>query len=172
MDAPRPEEKMEITRKDLLVLSHFRQDARCRLTALSRHTGIPVSTLFDKLTEYQGRVVHKTISLLNFGALGFGTRANVLLRGGKDREQLKQHLLGHTRVNSLYKVNNGFDFLAECVFRSMKELEYFVEHLRNTFDIRSNEVYYVVDDLKREGFLSDPSLIDALVEEPGPSAAM
>lgn len=163
---------MELTKKDFTVLSHFRQDARCRLTALSRRTGIPVSTLFDKMTNYQGNVVYKTISLLNFSALGFGTRANVLLRGGKDREELKNHLVNHPLVNSLYKVNNGFDFLAECVFRSMKDLEAFVDHLRNTFDVRSNEVYYVVDDLKREGFLADPSLVDLLIQEIPGSPAM
>lgn len=157
---------MQITKKDLIVLSHFRQDARCRLTALSRTTGIPVSTLFDKITSYQHDVVHKTISLLNFGALGFGTRAHVLFRCGKDRDSFKEHLLKHAFVNSLYKVNNGFDFLADCVFRNMKELEGFIEQLRNSFDVRSNEVYYIVDDLKREEFLADPSLVDMLITEP------
>ncbi|HSU73219.1 MAG TPA: Lrp/AsnC ligand binding domain-containing protein [Candidatus Binatia bacterium] len=157
---------MEITKKDLIVLSHFRQDARCRLTALSRATGIPVSTLFDKLTAYQQDVVVKTISLINFDAVGFGTHAQVLLRCGRDRDGVKDYLVKHPLVNSLYKVNNGFDFLAECVFRTMKELEHFVEHLRAELDVRSTEVYYLVDSLKREGFLADPSLVDALIRDP------
>jgi DNA-binding Lrp family transcriptional regulator len=156
---------MAITKNDLIVLSHFRQDARCRLTSLSRTTGIPVSTLFDKLNAYKDGVVQKTISLLNFDAVGFGTHASVLLRCGKDRDSVKQYLLHHVLVNSLYKVNNGFDFLAECVFRNMKDLEAFVDHLRSSFDIKSSEVYYLVDNLKREGFLADPSLVDMLLKE-------
>jgi DNA-binding Lrp family transcriptional regulator len=162
---------MNITKKDLIVLAHFRRNARCRLTALSRETGIPVSTLFDKLSAYEEHIVSKTISLLNFGALGFPTRANVLLRGGKDREELKHHLLMHGAVNSLYKVNNGFDFLAECVFRNMKELEEFIDRLRSDYDVKGHETYYVVDDLKREAFLSDPSLVDLLILEPGKAPA-
>ena len=156
---------MEITKTDLIVLAHFRKDARCRLTALSRKTGIPVSTLYDKLVQYKKSVVHKTVSLLNFSAIGFHTRANVLLRIGKEREQAKEHLLKQDAVNSLYKVNNGFDFLAECVFRNIKELEDFVEQLRTKFDVRSSEIYYIIDELKREAFLSDPTLVDMLMPE-------
>lgn len=156
---------MQLNRKDLTILSHFRRNARCRLTTLSRLTGIPVSTLFDKLSEYESSVVHKTVSLLNFGAIGFGTRANVLLRAGKDRELLRQHLLKHAWVNSLYKVNNGFDFLAECVFRDIKDLEDFLDQLKAKHDIKACEVYYVVDDLKREAFLADPAFIDTLMHE-------
>ena len=124
------------------------------------------------MNTYDGKVVHKTISLLNFGEIGFGTRANVLLRAGKDKEQLKRHLIDHLFVNSLYKVNNGFDYLAECVFRSMKDLESFIDHLREQFDVRGSEVYYVVDDLKREGFLADPSLVDLLVHQPASSPVL
>lgn len=156
---------MEITRKDLVVLSLFRQDARRRLTTLSKETGIPVSTLFDKMTAFDGNVVHKTTSLLNFNQMGFEAHANVLLRAGKNREQLKMHLMDSLFVNSLYKVNNGFDYLAECVFRTMGDLERFLDVLRERFDVQS-QAHYVVDDLKREAFLADPSFVDKLVREP------
>ena len=161
-----------LKKKDFLVLSYFRQNARCRLTSLSRKTGIPVSTLFDKLNEYEGKIVQKTISLLNFSAIGFSTRANVLLKVRKDKSLLQHHLLKSQSVNSLYKVNNGFDFLAECVFRSVKELEDFVEDLKEEHSVGTAEVYYIVDELKREEFLSDPSFVDILVKEQGKTALL
>jgi DNA-binding Lrp family transcriptional regulator len=160
----------KITKKDFIILSHFRQNARCRLTKLSRATGVPVSTLFDKLNGYQDTIVHRTVSLLNFGALGFSTRANILLSvDGKDKPNLKQHLLSHISVNSLYRVNNGYDFMAECIFRDIKELEEFVDQTRAQYTINKHEVFYVVDDLKREAFLADPNLVDLLLR-PSPAA--
>lgn len=161
-----------LKKTDFLVLSYFRKNARCRLTTLSRKTGIPVSTLFDKLNEFEGGIVRKTVSLLNFSAIGFSTTANVLLKVRKDKEKLKQHLLKCPSVNSLYKINNGFDFLAECVFRSVKELEEFVESLKEGHSIGTAEVYYIVDELKREDFLSDPSYVDILVKEQGKAALL
>lgn len=157
---------MNIKKKDLIVLSHFRRNARCRLTTLSRTTGIPVSTLFDKLHEYEQGIVQKTVALLNFGALGFSTRANVIIKAGKERDLLKEHLLKCPSVNSLYKINNGFDYLAECIFKSIKELEDFVDNLRTEYSVKTANVYYIVDELKREEFLADPSLIDMLIQEP------
>jgi DNA-binding Lrp family transcriptional regulator len=154
-----------ITKTDLMVLAHFRQDARCRLTTLSRKTGIPVSTLFDKLREYEPKVIPRIVSLLNFEALGFSTHVNVLIKAGKDSLQLREHLVKHPSVNSLYKVHDGFDYLAEGVFRNLRELDEFVQQLKHSHGVRSIEVQYLVDDLKREGFLADPSFVDQLLNE-------
>ena len=35
--------------KDMKMIAHLRQDARMPLTKMSRRTGIPVSTIFDRL---------------------------------------------------------------------------------------------------------------------------
>jgi len=37
--------------KDLLILSELRQNARETLTKMSKHTGIPISTIFDKIKQ-------------------------------------------------------------------------------------------------------------------------
>lgn len=138
------------------------------MTALSRTTGIPVSTLFEKIKAYEPKFVPKTVSLLNFEALGFATHANILLKSGKDPDALQLHLMKHPSVNSLYRVHDAFDFLAEGVFRTMRELNNFVQDLKKTYGVRSVEVQYLMDDLRREGFLSDPALVDELISEPVP----
>jgi hypothetical protein len=66
-------------------------------------------------------------------------------------------------VNSVYKINNGFHFLAECIFRDVKELEEFVDQIDERFSVRSKEVHYIIDDIKRESFLSQPDLIDLVI---------
>lgn len=149
---------MDITKRDLLILSCLRANARCRLAEISRRTHIPISTLFEKLRGYRGTILTKTTSILDFSALGFSTRANLLIRCTKQRDDVKQHLLVNYHVNSLYRVNNGHDYLAECIFRTMNDAESFAEHLRTTYDTVIR-IQYVLADLKRETFLSDPALI-------------
>jgi DNA-binding Lrp family transcriptional regulator len=161
-----------VTKTDMVVLAHFRQDARCRLTALSRKTGIPVSTLFDKLREYESTVVPRMVSLLDFEALGFATHVNVLIKSGKETDALREHLLKHPSVNSLYRVHDRFDYLVEGVFRNLRELDDFVQQLKHQYSARSIEVQHLVDDLKREGFLADPTFVDQLLAEPCAASAV
>lgn len=150
---------MDITKRDLLILSCLRANARCRLAEVSRRTHIPISTLFEKLRAYRGTVLTKTTSLLDFSVLGFNTRANLLIRCPKNKDAVKHALLTSLNVNSLYHVNNGCDYLAECIFRTMHDAERFAEHLRATHDAVI-KLQYVLADLKRETFLSDPELIN------------
>lgn len=148
-------------KKDLVLTAHLRQDSRMSLTRISRKTGIPVSTIFDRLKSND--FVIRNTALLDFGKIGYGARATILLRAKKDeKDKLREFLVKSFNVNSLYKVNNGFHFMVECVFRDVKELEDFVDLLDEKFAIRTKEIHYIIDDIKREAFLSHPELIDIL----------
>ena len=146
-------------KKDLVLTAYLRQDARASLTILSRKTGVPVSTIFDRLRT--NKVILKNTALLDFAKLGFSARATILMKARKEKkEQLREFLVKSWNVNSLYKVNNGYHFMAECVFRDIKELEGFLDLLDERFSVRTKEVHYIIDDLKREDFLSHPELVD------------
>jgi len=150
-------------KKDLVIIAHLRQDARMRLTTMSRRTNLPVSTIYDRMQAQEGSTIVKHAALVDFGRLGFSTRANVLFRVAKeDKEGFVEFLSKHQNVNSLYRVNNGYDYMAECVFRNIRELEEFLETADERFDVKQNEVYHIIDDIKREAFLSDPQLIEML----------
>jgi DNA-binding Lrp family transcriptional regulator len=145
--------------KDWVMVSHLRQDCRVRLTSLSRKMGMPISTLYDRLRDFEGAGVLRHSALLDFAKLGFQTRAVVLFSCARGRQDaLGKHLTCHPNVNSLFRVNNGFCYLAECVFRSIRELESFTDKADGDFDGK-HQTYFVVDDVRREGFLSDPELV-------------
>ena len=148
-----------LNKKDMQIIAHLRQDARMSLTTMSRKTTIPVSTIFDRLKVCEEGLIQKHTSLLNFAKLGFDARANITLKVGKEkREELKQFLMKNENVNSVYKINNGFDFLVEGVFKSIKDLEVFLELLEERFGVTEKSVYYIIEDIKREGFMSDAAL--------------
>jgi len=148
-------------KKDLILTAHLRMNSRESLTKLSRMTGVPVSTIFDRLKTND--IILKNTALLDFAKLGYGARATILLRAKKgEKDKLGAFLAKSLNINSLYKINNGFHYLAECIFRDVKELENFIDSIDDKFSIRSKEVHYIIDDIKREEFLSQPDLIDLL----------
>jgi DNA-binding Lrp family transcriptional regulator len=150
---------LKIKKKDITILAYLRQHARIPLTKLSRKSGIPVSTLFDKL-KTATPFVHKYTALINFQPLGFGTRAMVVLKVKKDqRGDIKEHLTNHKHVNSMYKINNGCDYLLDIIFTDMKELEDFLDDLEVKFKIEKKHVFYLLDIVKEEDFLSSPEYV-------------
>jgi len=132
----------------------LRENSREKLTEISKKTKIPISTLFDLLQELQGKAIAKNTILLNFPELGYHTRAQVFLKVAKeDKDKLKQHLFFHQNVNTLYKINNGWDFILETAHRNIKELDLFLDHLNEKFKVEDKQIHYVIDEIKREGFL-------------------
>lgn len=144
-------------KKDLKIICYLRQNARETLTNMSKKTKIPVSTIYERLKSQNGGLITKHTSLIDFNKLGYSTKAHIMIKVGKNsRDNLKKYLMNYNQINSLYKINNGFDFMIEGIFKHLRELEDFFEDLDEKFLIENKEVYYVIDDLKRETFLSDP----------------
>lgn len=153
-------------RRDLLIMSYLRNNARESLTTISRLTGIPVSTIFDRLKTDADNLIQRHTCLIDFARLGFSTRANFALKVDKKlRIDLREYLMKHHHVNSVYKINNGYDYMVEGVFRNIKEVEEFSEELEERFKIKHKQVYYIIEDLARERFLTSPDLIEMLVPE-------
>lgn len=146
----------------VFITALLRQHARIKLATIARKTGIPVSTLFDYVHDPICLGITRYCALLDFPALGFATRATLLIKAGKDkRDALREHLLKATPVNSLSRVNNGYDFMAECIFRDLRELEEFCEHLERSYGVKSKEAHFIIEELKRETFLADPAVLEA-----------
>ena|SRR3989338_11537544 len=147
----------EMEKKDLLIMSNLRQDARQTLTRMSRKTNIPISTIYDRLKYHENGAIMKHTSIIDFSKLGFTTRATAFIKVPREnREAVREFLLKSSCVNNLMKINNDFDFFFEVIFRQIRDLENFTEKLEEDFKIRSMKVFYIIEELKREGFLSDP----------------
>ena len=141
--------------KDRLLLSYLRADSRLPLTRLSRLTHIPVTSIFERLRRYRGKVVRKFTALLDFQQLGLPIWASVNIKvDRKDREAVKEYLFKRPEVNSLYKINNGYDFLFDAVFPSVRDAEEFLEALELKHRVLEIHTSFIIDELKREAFLA------------------
>jgi len=152
-----------LSKKDLVILSHLRKDSRETLTKMSKKTLIPISTLFDRMRMHENEIIKRYTAILDFTQLGYNARTKIVIKVKReDREKMEDFLLKHHNINSLYKINNGYDFMMEGIFKNMKEVEDFMEKLEIDFRIKSSQVYYIIDDIKREEFMSNPELIDII----------
>ena len=155
-----------IKEKDFLVLSCLRNYGRETLTKLSKHTKVPISTLYDRLQWYKKGLISKFTVLLDFSSLGFLTQAYIAVKVKPEQKQaLHKFLMMHHNVNSLYRINNGHDYLFQCVFKHVRELEDFLELLEQKRKIKSKHVWYVIDALKQEEFLGDMRFVEMLKAE-------
>ena len=146
----------------MLILSYLRKNSRIQLTELSRRSGIPVSTLFDKL-KTTTPFVQKYTTLIDFQPLGFPTRAMVVLKVRKNnREDVAHFFQHHKSVNSAFKINNGCDYILDVLCKDMKELEDFLEYLEETYKTEKQQVYHILEILKQEDFLSSPEYVNLL----------
>jgi len=142
--------------KDKHVLSMLRKNARMNLTTLSKATNVPISTLHEKLKRAKAYGIKRFTALLDFPTLGYSTRVHIRLKVPKqEKEALKECLFAHPNINALYKINNGYDFLADAVFKTMNDAECFVEWLAEEYSAKP-EVYYILDEMRTEGFLALP----------------
>ncbi len=137
--------------KDLEIIKHLRKNARKSLADISRETGVPISTVFDKLNRFEGSLINKHTTLLNFPALGYALKVNYLIKC-KDREKVKDFLVNHKSVNTLSRINNGSDFFVEAIFKDMNEMEEFSESLED-LGLYKSEKYHIIEELKKEDFM-------------------
>ncbi len=125
------------------------------MTRMSRKTGIPVSTIFDKVRNYKKSFVERFTCLFKFGELGFKSHSFTVFSVNRDRRnELKKFLLASPSVNALYRINHKFDFLVDMIFKDIQELEDFFDIIDDEFAVRPKHIFYVVNDIGRELFLS------------------
>lgn len=148
---------VELGQKEMLVIAYLRKHARMRLTQLSRLTHIPVSTLYDQVAHRYHNVISKYTVLIDFAKLHYATRVTVMLKVQKEeKKELEHYLFHHPHVNSLYKINNGYDFMVDVIFPTLFQFEQFLDRLESQFPILETQCYHVIEDLKREEFLAQP----------------
>lgn len=140
---------------DTKLICALRKNSRDTLTSISKEIKIPISTIYDKIKNYEKSFILKYTTLIDFSKVGYSCRANIMLKVNiAQKDKLKSFLKEYPCVNNLYKINNGFDFLAEVIFSTVIDLDNFIEQVEKTFLIEEKRIFYTIEDLKREEFVS------------------
>ena len=143
-----------LTNKELSILNHLRKDSRKSLSKISKETGIPLSTVFDNLRKLEKKIIKRYVSLIDFSKIGYDLEVSFILDAGNGKDELKQFLILNHNVNSILSLGGRFDFLIECIFKDMKELENFKDKL-DRYDIKGKKEHHIIEEIKIEGFIED-----------------
>jgi len=139
------------------IISHLRMDARKPIPVISKEVGAPSSTIYEKIKRQYKGLFKRHVTLVNFQNLGYHTIVHFAISCKEgDRLELKRYLLDEPRINTLHRVNFGWDYLAEGIFKNFAEAEDFKTLLRGKFSPKTLECFNVVEELKKEQFLTKP----------------
>lgn len=90
--------------KDKIILTQLRQNARMTLTDMSKKTGIPIATIYDRMYQGLDQVIKKHIILLNYDKLGYHIHANIAIKVKKDRKpDFLGSMMKNLNVNSIFR---------------------------------------------------------------------
>jgi DNA-binding Lrp family transcriptional regulator len=149
-----------LTKRELLILTHLRENSRKSLAVISRETGIPISTVFEKVNKLEKNTISRYSPLVDFSKIGFKLKINFLFKS-KNKRNLGDFLLKNKNINSVLKVNGFFDFFVEAIFSDMNDVEKFHDNL-NELNIEEKKEFFVIEDLKKEMFFTNPEHIKLL----------
>ena len=141
------------------ILMLLRKNGRMSLRDISAATGIPISTVHEKIKLFEPTVVRKYTTFLNFAYLGYPIQLYFMFKAKKEnKEQVFGFLMSHSRMNSVYKINHGYDFLCHGYFESMQDAEQCFLHLEERFAVSKIQSFYILEEMKREEFFSGTQL--------------
>ena len=97
----------------------------------------------------------KHTSIINFSELGYDARTQILLKVDKEqRNKLKHYLMHHPSINNVYSLSNDYDYSLEGIFENVHKVRDFMDELENLFDVMKQQIVFIAEDIRKEGFLA------------------
>ncbi len=142
-----------LSEKDNEIIRHLRGNSRTKIVGLSKKLNLPVTTLYSKLRRYEQKLIKKHTSLVDFTQLGYFKSVYLVLKANASKKQeLREYLTQHSSVNSLFRINYGYDYLVECIFRDEKEVTDFLGKLQDDF-APEVQMLNVIEEIRKEEFM-------------------
>ena len=150
-----------IKKKDREIINHLRQNSRQKLTEISQKTGMPITTIFDRIRECERLVIKKHTCIVDFSRFGYNSISHIAFKINKGHfDEAKSFLSEHPSVNSLYRINNNYDFLVEVVFSNHAEIKDFLNYLKY-MGAKNIASFNHIDELKKEDFMFSKHIWDS-----------
>jgi len=137
-----------------MILNELRKNARVSLLEVAKKTNIPLSTVYDKVNNYERDIIRKHTSIVDFSSIGYNARKLVVLKVCKEsRQEVQNFLANHPNVNSLYRINSGYDYLIDIIAGNSGKIKDILDELSSQKGVLDMSGYDIVDELKREAFV-------------------
>ena len=142
-----------VKEKDISIIKCLRNNSRSQLKEISESTGLPLTSVFDRIKKINPIIIKNT-SLLNFNQIYFPI---TLIYGLKiqnvDNNGIIDFLSYNKNVNNIYRSSGVFNLIVEALFTSLKDANDFSEDLKKYDLIKMNE-FQIIEEIKKEEFFT------------------
>lgn len=140
-----------LRKNEIILLNEIRKNSRSSITEISKKINVPISTLFENLKKLEEKAIIKYTSIPDYKKINFNIIAHILVNT-KRKSDIIKFLENNPHINNIERINNGFELNIQAIFSNMDELNSFLESIE-TFEITSKKVFYLLECIKKEGFL-------------------
>ncbi len=137
---------------ELKVLRHIRNNARVKLSCISRAENIPETTVFDLLKKMEKTIIKRFAMVIKPESVGYPIRlyAAVNANTSDKQKELIEILLCNRHVNNLYLAEHN-TLLVDAVFRDVAQADSFLCTLKSA-EAGDSEYVFITEELKTEKF--------------------
>lgn len=152
----------ELDREDLLILMELQGDGRMSYADISRRTGIPSSTIHDRVKRLvSSGVITKFAALIDEERVGVGYTAIIGVEtGARLYRQVAEELCGIEEVVEVYGSTAEFDLMIKVRASSRKELSQHLSEIRVIEGIDDIYVMSILEVFKEEHTLPLRHLVE------------
>lgn len=137
---------------DIIIMSHLRRNARKSLVEVANETGIPISTVYDKVKKQEKMIIKKHTCIIDFQKIGYNIRSVMLVKL-KDDQGFKLFANTNYHVNSVFRLNEQGMYMIDCIFMYMAEMEDFLSQL-DKCSVEEKTMHFISEEIVRENFLA------------------
>jgi len=121
-----------LSERDCTILNYLLDQGLENYSKMSRATGLPASTIYDRIKSLRARgVIKKMCPVLDHEKLGFRIFAalEIEVAGMREIEPLKRKYEHIASVIGLFKMSGNYDLLALVLVQSPEELEELIKKI-------------------------------------------
>ena len=143
-----------LDQKDFSLIDYLRRDGRGKIGDISKSTGIPRATVFERISKLTGLGIIKNFTVsLDYEKLGLPVMAYVMLsydsESGVNQNILCESLAQMDNIIGVSILSGEWDIIVLTVQKSIRDLSTFVlDRLRNMKGISRTQTFTVFQSFK------------------------
>ena len=143
-----------LDQKDFSLIDYLRRDGRGKIGDISKSTGIPRATVFERISKLTGIGIIKNFTVsLDYEKLGLPVMAYVMLsydsESGVNQNTLCESLAQIDNIIGVSILSGEWDIIVLTVQKSIRDLSTFVlDKLRNMKGISRTQTFTVFQSFK------------------------
>lgn len=143
---------VDLDAADLKILKELQKDGRMNYAEISRRTGIPSSTVYDKITKLVNKgVIKKFTVILDKEKVGFGVSALIGIDTGAEMyKNVARELCNLHELVRVYGTTAQFDLMAKVRTTSLKRLNGILNRVREMKGVDGIFVMTILETFKEE----------------------